>query len=109
MSSFDPMGVAIDWLDAYRTASLSIVDLYADDGALECSCDGATILYGRAAIMEYWRKRLVESPAGELTDLKTQGGNVVISYRVPAGIVRAVLQFDSSGKIESSRCGQATG
>jgi hypothetical protein len=64
MSSFDPMGVEINWLDAYRTASLSIADLYADDGALECSWDGATIHYSDAAIMECWRKRFVESPAG---------------------------------------------
>ncbi|WP_156795502.1 hypothetical protein [Bradyrhizobium icense] len=35
MSTVDPMAVAIDWLDAYRAASLSIVDLYASDAALE--------------------------------------------------------------------------
>jgi hypothetical protein len=27
MSTFDPMAAAIDWLDAYRAAFLSIVDL----------------------------------------------------------------------------------
>jgi len=39
MSSFDPMAAAIDRLDAYRAADLSIADLYAEDAALECGCD----------------------------------------------------------------------
>jgi hypothetical protein len=38
MSSFDPMATAIDWLDFYRAADPSILDLYAPDAALECAC-----------------------------------------------------------------------
>jgi hypothetical protein len=66
MSSFDPMAVAIDWLDAYRDADLSIVDLYSADAVLECGCNGETLITGKAALTEYWRNRFAESPAGVL-------------------------------------------
>jgi len=100
MSSFDPMAAAIDWLDAYRAASL-----YAPDAALDCGCGGQKEIVGRAAITEYWRQRFVERPAGELTDLALRGNDVVVSYRVPDGVVRAVLQFDDAGKISRCQCG----
>ena len=51
MSSFDPMAVAIDWLDAYRDVDLSIVDLYSADAVLECGCNGETLITGKAALM----------------------------------------------------------
>ena len=104
MSSFDPMAVAIDWLDAYRAASLSIVDLYADGATLECDCNGQTIIFGREAIAEYWRQRFVDKPAGELTDFQPDGDAIVVCYRVADGAVQAILDFDPSGKIERSRC-----
>jgi hypothetical protein len=105
MSSFDPMAAAIDWLDAYRAASFSIVDLYADSATLECGCGGTKVIAGRAGLVEYWRQRFVEKPAGELEDLQPDGAGVIVSYRVPHGIVRAILIFDTNGRIESSRCG----
>ena len=105
MSSFDPMAAAIDWLDAYRAASLSIVDCYAPDAALECCCGGHEQVRGKAAITDYWRQRFLERPAGELTDLTLQANDVVVSYRVPDGIVRAILQFDDDGKIRRCQCG----
>lgn len=105
MSSFDPMAAAIDWLDAYRARSLSIIDQYAVDAALECGCGGAKELYGRAAIREYWRQRFVDKPAGELTDLQADGDSIVVSYEVPNEIVQAILRFDDEGKIRRSVCG----
>ena len=105
MTSFDPIAAAIDWLDAYRAASLSIVDLYADGAALECSCNGQEIMFGRVAITEYWRQRFQDKPAGELTDLQPDVDAIVVSFRVPDGIVQAVLDFDPNGKIERLRCG----
>ena len=48
---FDPMAAAIDWLDAYRAASLSIVDMYAEDASLECGCDGQKVLVDRTAVL----------------------------------------------------------
>jgi hypothetical protein len=107
MSSFDPLAVAIDWLDAYRAKALSIVELYADSAALECACSGAKELYGRAAISEYWRQRFIEKPAGELTDIRPDGDSVVVSYRVPDGVEQAILRFDDEGRIRRSVCGPA--
>jgi hypothetical protein len=107
MSSFDPMAAAIDWLDAYRAASLSIVDLYAEDAALECGCGGQKIIFGREAIAEYWRNRFIEEPAGELEELQPEGAAILISYRVSDGVVQAILDFDPEGRIERSRCGPA--
>jgi len=97
------MAAAIDWLDAYRAASLSIVDMYAEDASLECACDGRKVLVGRRAVTEYWKQRFVEAPAHELEDL--QGDGIAVTFRVPAGIVRAILNFEACGKIERSRCG----
>lgn len=105
MSSFDPMAVAIDWLDAYRAASLSIVDLYSDGASLECGCNAQQVIAGRRAIAAYWKQRFVDKPAGELEDLQPDGGAVVVSYRTPGGVVRAILEFDAGGKIRRSRCG----
>jgi len=107
MSSFDPMAAAIDWLDAYRAKALSIVELYAEDAALECACGGAKVLHGRTAIAEYWRQRFAEKPAGELTDIHPEGDYVVVGYRVPDCVVQAILRFNSEGKIRFSICGPA--
>ena len=104
MASFDPMTAAIDWLDAYRAASISIVNMYAEEAVLECSCGGEKVLYGRAAITAYWRQRFVEKPAGELIDLRTDGDEVVVGYRTPSGIVQAILTFDGEGNIRRSQC-----
>jgi hypothetical protein len=70
MSSFDPMAAAINWLDAYRDADLSIVDLYSADAMLECGCNGETLITGKAALTEYWRSRFAEKPAGVLERLR---------------------------------------
>jgi hypothetical protein len=102
------MAVAIDWLDAYRAASVSIVSLYADDATLECGCSGQKTIGGRSAISEYWRQRFVERPAGELEDLQLDGAGIVISYRVLEGVVKAVLHFDEQGRIRLSQCGPTT-
>ena len=102
---FDPMAAAIDWLDAYRAASLSIVDMYAEDASLECACDGRKVLVGRRAVTAYWKQQFVEAPAHELEDLQFAGDGIAVTFRVPAGIVRAKLNFEASGKIERSQCG----
>jgi hypothetical protein len=105
MNSFDPMAAAIDWLDAYRAASSSIVDMYADDGALECGCGGLKILCGRTAIATYWQQRFQEMPAGDLDDLQIDGDEILVSYCVANNVLQAALSFDASGKIKCSRCG----
>jgi hypothetical protein len=91
MSSFDPMAAAIDWLDAYRAASFSIIDMYASDGAIECACDGSKTIYGRAAMTEYWRHRFDEKRAGELIDLRSDRDIIIVAYAVPGDVVQAIL------------------
>ena len=105
MSAFDPMAAAIDWLDAYRAASLSIVDMYAASGALECACGGRTTLVGRDAMTAYWRQRFAQMPAGELEDLLVEGDEIVVGYRVANAVMSVALSFDDNGKIKLSRCG----
>ena len=105
MSSFDPMAVAIDWLDAYRDADLSIVDLYSADAVLECGCNGETLITGKAALTEYWRNRFAENPAGVLERLQISGETIVVSFAVPHGIVQANLKFDDFGRIVRTECG----
>jgi hypothetical protein len=104
MRSFDPIAEAIDWLDAYRATSLSIVEMYAAGGALECSCGDPIAIRGREAITEYWKCRFIEKPAGELLDLQAYGDDIVVNYEVPGGMVEALLHFDGDGKIKRSLC-----
>jgi len=99
------MGLALDWLDAYRAASLRIADLYSDTAALECGCDGQVVLVGKQSIAEYWRERFLQKPAGELVDIHPDGMAVILSYETPVGIVQAILNFDTDGKLSRSRCG----
>ena len=105
MSTFDPMAVAMDWLDAYRAASFDIVNMYAKNASLECECGGEKVLVGYTAIAHYWRQRFDEQPARELLDLQPLGSGVVMSYTVTDGIVKAVLHFNEAGKIKRSVCG----
>ena len=105
MSTFDPIAIAIDWLDAYREGAISIVDLYASDSAVECCCGGMKVVYGREAITKYWIQRFAENPAGELQELQIYGDQIFISYRTPNGLVQATLHFGSDGKISRSVCG----
>jgi ketosteroid isomerase-like protein len=61
-STFDPVGVATDWLDAYRAKNVgAIVALYADDALIECRCDGQKTIAGGAALTAYWETRCVEN------------------------------------------------
>jgi len=105
MTSFHRMSVARDWLRAYHAASLSIVDLYADEAALGCRCGGTQILYGRTAITAYWKKRFDEELAGELHDLRQHDGTVVLSYLADDGPVFVKFAFDRDGKITRTQCG----
>ncbi|WP_407113136.1 nuclear transport factor 2 family protein [Bradyrhizobium sp. LMG 9283] len=60
--SFDPMAVAIDWLDAYRAGDIeAILDMYAEDAVVHCGCGGVKTISGREALRAYWLDRLRES------------------------------------------------
>jgi len=107
MNSFDPMAIAVDWLDAYRASDPDIDNLYADDAAILCGCDDETAISNSAARKAYWASRYTEKPAGDLIDIEDRGGNVVaLTYRAAGNAVLAVLSLDeSSGLITLQRCG----
>jgi len=106
MTPFDPMAVAVDWLDAYRAARINqIVGMYSPDAVIECACRGRKIIHGREGIAAYWRHRFIEMPALELEDLQLDGGAVVVSYRTSDGVVQALLDIASDGQIMRCRCG----
>jgi hypothetical protein len=44
-------------------------------------------------------------PALELEDLRLDGDAVVVSYRTSGGIVEALLDIASNGRIARCRCG----
>jgi hypothetical protein len=106
MNPCDPMAVAVDWLDAYRDASLDrIVAMYSPDGVIECACGGRKIIHGQEGIAAYWRNRFIAMPALELEDLQVDGSAVVISYQTSSGIVQALLDIAEDGMINRCRCG----
>jgi ketosteroid isomerase-like protein len=101
------MAVAVDWLDAYRAASIAqIVGMYGPDAMIECACGGSKIIHGQEGIAAYWRQRFVEWPALDLEDLQVDRGAVFISYRTGSGIVQAALDIAEDGMITHCRCGR---
>ena len=55
---FDPIAVAVDWLDAGKLGDLDgLLDLYDERATLECDCEGV-VLTGRKALSAYWVPKL---------------------------------------------------
>lgn len=106
MNTFDPMALAIDWLDAYRANDLDLlISLYDEAGQLECGCAGQTVVVGKVALSEYWKQRFRETPAHDLEDMRVVGDGIKLSYRTGEGIVSVILRYGSHGKILLSQCG----
>lgn len=106
MSTFDPMALAIDWLDAYRANDLDLlISLYDDAGQVECGCGGQSIVVGKVALSEYWKQRFRQTPARDLEDMQLVGDGIKLAYRTDNGIVSVNLQYNSRGKILLSQCG----
>ncbi|RYF51826.1 MAG: nuclear transport factor 2 family protein [Cytophagaceae bacterium] len=104
--SFDPMGLAIDWLDAYRRQSLAdVLELYAGSAAIECGCTGSSIIVGKGAIAAYWIDRFKAQPATCLVDIQPQGNAVMLTYKAVEKSVNAVLHFDAYARIRLQTCG----
>ncbi len=102
---YDPMAVAVDWLDAYRAADLDgILAMYAEGAVVQCECDGETIVGGQAGLRAFWRERMQRSPASDLDGLTLSGESVLISYLTPRGIVHARLSFNEAGQIAGCVC-----
>ena len=101
---FDAMAAAVDWLDAYRFGDIeAILRMYRDDAVTECGCDGVTIV-GKDGLRAYWERRLREYPASQLDDLKPSEDGATISYLASDGLVAAILEFGSDGRIRALLC-----
>lgn len=103
--SFDPMAVAIDWLDAYRAGDIeAILELYAEDAVVHCGCSGVKTVTGREALRAYWVDRLRKCPAGTLDDLHPSDDGPIISYVTSTGVMSALFAFDADGRIKELDC-----
>ena len=105
---FDPIAVAVDWLDAGKLGDLDgLLDLYDERATLECDCEGVT-LTGREALSAYWAPKL-DSPleaAFTLDDMILTGDGVQLDYQNYEGKpVRILFRFTPSGKIAHTSCG----
>ncbi|OPZ00416.1 ketosteroid isomerase [Bradyrhizobium sacchari] len=108
MSDFDQMGIVVDWVDACRKGDLAmLLDLYADDAQVECTCNGTQRYRGRHELESYWRSRLSTfSSAGfGLEEIMPAPHGVDLEYSV-AGVLRihASFRFSPEGKIYSTLC-----
>ncbi|MDH2346830.1 nuclear transport factor 2 family protein [Bradyrhizobium sp. SSUT18] len=103
---FDPMAVAIDWLDAYRAGDIeAILDMFAEDAVVHCGCCGNGItIASREALRAYWVDRLREHPAGALDDLNPSDDGTIISYVTRTGVMHALFAFDDAGRIKKLDC-----
>jgi hypothetical protein len=110
MNTFDPLAIAIDWLDAYKANDLdAILSLYADDASIECACGGMATIMGKQALRAYWVQRLKDFPASDLDDIQPSGDGASISYVARGGSVSAILEFNPAGQISRLHCGPANG
>jgi len=105
---FDPLAVAIDWLDACRWRDLDrLLDLYDERATLECDCEGV-VLTGRQSLSAYWQPKLEsKQPAAfALGDVTPTGDGVQVDYQNCEGKpVRIHFRFTPSGKIAHTSCG----
>ena len=104
--SFDPMAVAVDWLDAYRAGDIeAILKMYAEDAVVHCGCGGVKTITGSEALRAYWVDRLRKHPAGKLDNLNPlHNDGAIISYITNTGVMCALFAFDATNKIKELNC-----
>jgi hypothetical protein len=109
---FDPLGVALDWLDTCRLGELNaLLDLYDERAILECECEYVN-LTGRQSLAAYWAPKLESNliSAFTLDDITLTGEGVQIDYKDHEGQpIRAHSRFSPSGKILHTSCGPLAG
>jgi hypothetical protein len=105
-TDFDPIGVVVDWIDAYRQRELStLVELYDDAAIIDC-CEGDRFR-GRAELERYWQSKLIGSvpSAFEINVLMPETEGVSLNYKGHDGkAVRTLFQFSQNGKIIHTAC-----
>lgn len=108
MSDFDQMGIIVDWVDACRKGDLAtLLDLYAVDAQLECTCNGTRRYRGRSEIEAYWQPQLSAfSSAGfGLEELHPARHGIDLEYSVAGALrIQASFRFSPDGKIRSTLC-----
>ena len=108
MSDFDPIGIAVDWVDACRKGDLAtLLDLYTDDAELECTCNGMKRYRGRRELESYWGPRLsgFSSAGFVLEEIKPTPHGVDLEYSIAGSLrIRASFRFSAEGKIDSTQC-----
>lgn len=108
VSDFDHMGIVIDWVDACRTGDLAtLLDLYADDAEVDCTCADTRRYRGRRELAAYWGPRLgaYVSAGFGLEDIAPLRDGVELEYSVAGALrIRATFHFRSDGKIHSTQC-----
>jgi len=111
-NTFDPIALAVDWLDCCKARSLeSLLELYDARGSLSCACAGPYIYQGREDIARYWSPRLEKAVphAFSLTELTPADSNdkpcVVLDHVGYDGKpVRVRFLFTKAGKIAQTVC-----
>ena len=64
---FDPLAVAVDWLDAGKLGDLDgLLSQYDERATLECNCEGV-VLTGRQSLSAYWAPKLESKLAAAFT------------------------------------------
>lgn len=108
MRDFDQMGIIVDWMDACRKGDLAtLLDLYADDGKVECSCNGTHLYRGRHELETYWGPKLgAFSSAGfGLEEIHPAQNGIDLEYSIAGALrIRASFRFSAEGKIHSTLC-----
>jgi len=105
---FDQMGLVVDWVDACRSGDLAtLLELYADDAEVECTCNGTRLYRGRRELETYWGPKLnAFSSAGfGLEEIHPAQNGVDLEYSVAGELrIRASFRFSTEGKIYSTLC-----
>jgi len=106
-TTFDPLAVAVDWLDACRSGDLEALgDLYDEEATQECDRE-YSILVGREAIVSYWGPRMERRSGSAFTldDLAPTSFGVQVDYRDDKGeAARIHFHFSYLGKILHTSC-----
>lgn len=104
----DPIGLAMDWLEACRSQqAAAFSELYAEAATFECECGCPARYVGRVKILEYWRPKLAAPPPRpfRLEQIWPEARGVALVYRCrEPTLIRTSLHFDATGKIAHSRC-----
>jgi ketosteroid isomerase-like protein len=107
--SFDPMAVAVDWLDACRAGDIEmILEMHAEDAVVHCGCGDVKTVTGRDALRAYWVDHLRKYPASTLDDLNPSHAGPLLSYVTGTGVMRALFEFDATGRIKTLNCAPST-